>query len=212
MTTEATIDLTHEQKALFDKLTRLRQRFAIGILLGKSQINSYLDGGGTAKGKTAYVCAHDLFMTPEVQEFIASVRHVELKAALVDRQEAMEILSDLARTSMTDLVEFGAYELGEDEDGRPIIQTAWKIKDSALQDPKALASIAELTAGKDGIKIKQHSRLQAIKQLTDMEGWNSATKVDLTNSDGSLKPQVIDASKLSTEALQELLAAKDTEE
>ena len=42
---------------------------------------------------------------------------------------------------------------------------------SALQDPDKLAAISELTATKDGPKIKLHSPLAAIKQIAEMQGW-----------------------------------------
>ena len=41
-----------------------------------------------------------------------------------------------------------------------------------------MASIAEVTAGKDGIKIKQHSPLTAMKQLADIEGYNKPQKIE----------------------------------
>jgi phage terminase small subunit len=88
------------------------------------------------------------------------------------RKEALERLSAFARTDLSDLVEFGAYELGQDDDGKPIVQAAWKIRDSVLQDPKKLAAISELSAGRDGIKIKTHSPLQAIQQLAKLQGWD----------------------------------------
>ena len=96
------------------------------------------------------------------------------------RTEAMEKLSALARTDLKDLVEFGEYELGSDAEGNPIVQSSWRIRDSALQDPAKMAAISELTASKEGIKIKTHSPLAAIKQLADMQGWDAAKKVDTT--------------------------------
>jgi phage terminase small subunit len=58
-----------------------------------------------------------------------------------------------------------------------------------MQDPKQMAAISELTAGRDGIKIKTHSQIDAIKQLSKMQGWESAKKVDLTSSDGTMSPK-----------------------
>jgi len=106
-----------------------------------------------------------------------TARLVELNAravssAVMTRKEALERLSTFARTDLSDLVEFGAYELGQDDDGKPIVQAAWKIRDSVLQDPKKLAAISELSAGRDGIKIKTHSPLQAIQQLAKLQGWD----------------------------------------
>lgn len=116
--------------------------------------------------------ASALLAKGEVRVRIDGIRARSETAAVMGRQEALERLSMMARTSLSDLVEFGSHELGEDENGNPIIQSAWKIKDSVLQDPKQLASISELAASKDGIKIKTHSPLHAIQQLAKMQGWD----------------------------------------
>ena len=47
----------------------------------------------------------------------------------------------------------------------------------------------------------------AVRELNAMHGFNEPSKLDVTSSDGSMSPG-IDASKLSTEALAELMAAK----
>ena len=47
-----------------------------------------------------------------------------------------------------------------------------------MQNPLQAASISEVTAGKDGIKIKQHSPLQAMKMLSDMQGFNAPMKTE----------------------------------
>lgn len=48
----------------------------------------------------------------------------------------------------------------------------------------------------------------AIKELNAMHGFNAPVKVDHSSSDGTMTPRpVIDAGKLSTEALEELLHA-----
>jgi hypothetical protein len=52
----------------------------------------------------------------------------------------------------------------------------------------------------------------AIKELNVMHGYNAPQKLDLSNSDGSLRSQGMDFSKLSSAALAELLALKDASE
>lgn len=131
--------------------------------------------------------------TELTQNGTITARLVELnKSAVTDavmtRQEALERLTNFARTDLSDLVEFGTFEVGHDGQGNPVIQSVWKIKDSVLQDPKAMAAIAELNASKDGIKIKTHSPLQAVQQLAKMMGWESAQKIDHTSSDGTMSP------------------------
>lgn len=140
------------------------------------------------KSATIHSRAYELLDNSEIAARLAELNQAAVTAAVMTRQEALEKLSALARTDLKDLVEFGEYALGEDAEGNPVIQSSWKIKDSALQDPVKLSAISELTAGRDGIKIKTHSPLSAIQQLAKMQGWESAQKVDHTSSDGSMTP------------------------
>lgn len=116
--------------------------------------------------------ASALMAKGEVRVRVEQLRAKAETASVMSRQEALERLSTFARTDLSDLVEFGSYELGQDDDGKPIVQAAWKIRDSVLQDPKKLAAISELSAGRDGIKIKTHSPLQAIQHLAKLQGWD----------------------------------------
>ena len=43
------MELTEHQTALFDALTKLQQKFALGIVKGLSQIDAYKQAGGKAK-------------------------------------------------------------------------------------------------------------------------------------------------------------------
>ena len=183
------LTLTPEQQILFDKMkTRLRQKFALGVVAGKQLIDAYRDAGGKGNGIAAYTGASDMHRVPEVKAFLDSMKAPMISDAIMAREEALERLTAFARSGISDLVDFGEYELGEDADGNPIIQSSWKIKNSALQDPMKMAVISELTAGRDGIKLKTHSPLQAIQQLAKMQGWDSAAKIDHTSSDGTMTP------------------------
>lgn len=174
--------MTPDQKFLFDQLTQLQQRVATNVLSGMTQRQAYYMAGGTATNdESADATVSALLSNIKVKAFMDAMKEAALTEAVMGRQEALEKLSILARTDLKDLVEFGDYELGTDpESGAPIIQASWKIKPSAMQDPKQMAAIAELSATKDGIKIKTHSPLAAIKQLADMQGWNAAQKVENT--------------------------------
>ena len=174
-----------EQKILFDKLTQLQQRVATNVLAGMSQRQAYYAAGGSASNDvSADSTVYELLSNPQVVSFMSSMKEAAVSSAVMSRQEALEKLSNLARTDLKDLVEFGSYELGSDGEGNPIVQAAWKIKDSVLQDPNKMAAISELTSGKEGIKIKTHSPITAIQQLAKMQGWESANKLELAGKDG----------------------------
>lgn len=200
--------MTPEQKFLFDQLTQLQQRVATNVLSGMTQRQAYYVAGGTATSDdSADASVSALLSNIKVAAFMDAMKEAAVSEAVMGRQEALEKLSLLARTDLKDLVEFGDYELGTDpESGAPIIQASWKIKPSAMQDPKQMAAIAELSATKDGIKIKTHSPLAAIKQLADMQGWNAAQKFEHGGAGGG--PILTkDVSDLSDDELAALIAS-----
>src|SRR4030067_459045 len=128
--------MTPDQKFLFDQLTQLQQRVATNVLSGMTQRAGYYAAGGTAESATAAdTSASEIMNNPKVVAFMDAMKEQAVSEAVMGRQEALEKLSLLARTDLKDLVEFGSYELGTDpESGAPIIQCAWKIKPSAMQD------------------------------------------------------------------------------
>lgn len=200
-----------DQKYLFDQLTQLQQRVATNVLAGMSQRQAYIMAGGSAEGNESIDSSASILLSnSKVAAFMDAMKDEAVSEAIMSRKEAMEKLSVLARTDLKDLVDFGSYELGTDaESGNPIIQASWKIKPQALQDPKQMAAISELTAGRDGIKIKTHSPLDAIKQLSKMQGWETAQKVDLSSSDGSMtpKPSVTVTPEMAAEILKNINGA-----
>lgn len=200
-----------DQKILFDKLTNLQQRVATNVLAGMTQRQAYYEAGGTASSdESADAAASQMLSNIMVKEFMDSMKHEAVSNAVMSRQEALEKLSNLARTDLKDLVEFGEYELGSDGEGNPIVQASWRIKDSAMQDPNKMAAISELTAGKEGIKIKTHSPITAIQQLAKMQGWESAGKLEVTGKDGG-PIQTRDVTELSDAELLAIASASESE-
>ncbi|MDC9614900.1 terminase small subunit [Xenorhabdus khoisanae] len=183
--------LTHEQKVLFDALTPLQQKFALGILKGLNQVDAYRKAGGKAKGESARTQASRMITFDNVKTFLDAMNQEAVSDAMMSRQEALERLSAMGRVSIHDIADFRNSQIGEDDEGKPVFQATWQFKDSALQNPAALSAISELTTGKDGIKLKLHDPKSAIKQLAELLGWESAKKVDLSSTDGSMSPAKI---------------------
>ncbi|ERT10442.1 terminase small subunit, partial [Photorhabdus temperata] len=162
------VTLTDEQQVLFDALTKLQQKFALGILKGLNQTDAYRKAGGKAKtDETARSSASEILTNPNVKAFLDAMNKEAVSDAVMSRQEALERLSSMGRVSIYDIAEFRNCQIGEDDEGKPVFQASWQFKDSALQDPMYLSAISELTAGKDGIKLKLHDPKAAIKQLAD---------------------------------------------
>lgn len=124
------------------------------------------------KPESVAVAASRALSNAKVALRVSELRERSQTAAVMSRQEALERLTRIGRTSLSDLIDWRTVDLGADDNGNPIQQTAWALKDSVAQDPNSLALISELSATKDGIKIKTHSQLQAIQQLAKMQGWD----------------------------------------
>jgi tmRNA-binding protein len=77
-------------------------------------------------------------------------------------------------------------------------RTLWTRESSV----KVLARIA-LKGERDSDKIS------SIKELNAMHGFNAPIAVDMSNKDGSLRAPTLDASKLSTSTLKELMGVID---
>ncbi|MDY4380356.1 terminase small subunit [Pectobacterium brasiliense] len=173
--------LTAEQQALFDVLTPLQKKFSLAIIKGKNQTDAYKATKGKAKTAEAIRnSASRMFTNVGVQAFIKSVQGEVINDAIMTYEEAMERLTAMGRTSIADLATFGTHVVGEDDDGNPISQSVWSFKNASELRPEQMAAISELTAGKDGLKIKLHDPKAAIKQLAEMRGWEAPKKTEVT--------------------------------
>ncbi|WP_145562365.1 terminase small subunit [Yersinia aldovae] len=205
------MELTEHQKVLFDALTKLQQKFALGIVKGLSQIDAYKQAGGKAKkDETASACASEILTNPKVKAFIDEMNKEAISEAVMTKQEALERLSSLGRVSLFDLAEFRNSQVGEDEDGKPVCQATWSFKDSSLLRPEDMAAISELTAGPQGLKIKLHDPKAAIKQLGELQGWEAPKKTELTGKDGGVieHKHLVSAEELTDEQLAAIIGGK----
>lgn len=177
--------LTEEQKALFDALTKLQQKFVTQLLNGKNQTDAYKAAGGKAKtDESARASASQILTNVNVQAFLKCIQYEAVNEAIMTYEEAMERLSVMGRTSIADLATFGTQVVGEDDDGNPVTQSVWSFKNASQLKPEQMAAISELTAGKDGLKIKLHDPKAAIKQLAEMRGWEAPKKTELSGPNG----------------------------
>lgn len=177
--------LSDEQKAFFDALTPLQKRFVTCLINGGSQAAAYRNAGGKAKGDGVHSKAAQIVRNRKVQAFLQSVQYEAVSEAVMARTEALERLTVMGRASIADLVDFSEHKIGVDADtGEEIIQAAWRFKDSVKQHPELLDAIAEVTAGKEGIKLKLHDSRGAIKQIGEMQGWEAPKKTEVTGANG----------------------------
>lgn len=172
--------MNEEQKKLADKLTKLQLRTVLNMVAGLSQREAYYAAGGTAKSpESADVIVCKMLRETKVKAFHDSLIDSVARDAVITRQQALERLSQIAMTNVSDVAIFRTVEVGEDKDGNPVRQSVWELKDAEDIEGRSLSAIAELSSSGSGLKFKLHSPLAAIKQLADMEGWEAPKKLEI---------------------------------
>jgi len=202
-----------EQQALFDQLTQLQQRTATGVLAGMTQRAAYYSAGGKADtDESADSSCSQILSNIKVKAFMDSMKMQAVSDAIMTREEAMKTLSLIGRTHLKDIVKFRTAHIGKDmETGADLNQTAWEIKaDLQESDSEKLIIISELEVGKFGPKIKTHSPVAAIAQLAKMQGWESASKHEISGPNGGAI-NVREVGDMSDAELAALIAQENEE-
>lgn len=179
-----TIELSDEQVSAFHALTRLQQGVTLGVLEGLSQREAYRRAGGGAKSDaSADQVVSRMLSDVKVAEFVNSFK-VEttktLASTIMSREEMLERLTAMARTNIDDVISLHNNPLVDEESGEVVAQAGWSFKDPDKMTGAGTAIISELTAGKDGLKIKTHSQVAAMKQIADLQGYNKPTEIKLS--------------------------------
>jgi phage terminase small subunit len=172
------IELSQEQLDLFGKLkTKLQRNTALKSLEGLSDVDAYVQGGGKAKSENSRsTSASEIMNNPNVQAFLKSFDAYFIAPSVMTRQEMLERLTGVARTSITDVVDINNQVMVE-IDGEQVLQSYWSLKDPDQIKGAGASAISELTASKEGIKIKLHDSKAAMKQIADLEGYNAAVRL-----------------------------------
>lgn len=178
------MELSEEVLEFGYKLTRLQRQTVINIV-SKNMNNreAYLAAGGKTKtsASTDSTVAKMLSLA-KVKAFYNALMDAAATRAVMTREEALERLTRASRVVITDIAEFSERTIGQDENGDPIKQAVWRIKDSDELTHDAAASIKSVTVLPTGAKLDLHDPLAAIKQIADMQGWKIAPPPVVVNN------------------------------
>ena len=174
---EKAVELSDEQLEMFKGLTKLQKSVSLKKLEGLKDVEAYRQGGGKAKNANSQqASASEILCNPNVRQFIDSFNGHLISDAIMTREEMLERLTYMARTSLSDIVEFHENVVIEDEEtGEKVRQSFWSIREDV--DPNKLKSITKLTASPRGISIETHDEKAAMKQIADIEGFNAAVRL-----------------------------------
>lgn len=170
-------------------LTPKQEAFCLAYLKTGNASEAYRQAYAANDMKPATINrkAKDVLDNGKIAARLAELNQSAVTDSVMTRQRALERLSLIAETSITDILEFDQREIDGPEG--PISETIWRMKDSVEIPEVAAATIKSVTMTKFGPKIEMYDRLSAIQQLARMQGWESAQKHDHTSSDGSMSPK-----------------------
>lgn len=174
-----------------EKLTQKQENFCLAYIKCGNASQAYRESynAENMKPETINNKAYAMLTKGGIRARVEELRKMAQNEAIMTRQEALIRLSTIARSSILDIADFSEDVVGEDENGDPVTATNWRIKNGADMSSDAATVIKSVTATKQGPKLEIHDQMAAMKQLADLEGWNSATKHDHTSSDGSMTPK-----------------------
>lgn len=178
--------LTPEQQALSDALTKLQRGVVLGVVAGKSQRQAYRDAGGKAKtDASADAVVSEMLSDPKVDAFYQSLIAQAANSSILTREQALERLTLMASTEITDVLEFVTVDVkraGKDGDEETVEETIWRMKDSPDVERRARAAIKSVTMTKQGPKIEMYDATSAISQIAKMQGWETPSKAEDNNA------------------------------
>ena len=178
---------SEEQIELASKLTVLQRKFVIELIKPKtSQRQAYIRAGGTAKTERAQDnSASQIFSKVGVRAFYDSIMASIEDKVVYTKEKAIERLANTAQVTIKDVCDFKEVLVGEDEDGDPVYQTTWKMKNSEDIPDHIAAAIKSVTVTKSGPKIELHDSHNSIKQLAEMLAWNAPKRTEHSGIDGA---------------------------
>jgi len=190
--------MTPEQIALLEALTPLQRAVCTRVAGGMAQREAYMAAkaaaGRPCTAAVADAAASRMLAAVKPAAFLAAMQVQAVRSAIMEKEEAEALLTAMARTNLSDLVEWARYPIASSMETGEVTewQTGWRIKDSVEQDPEKMGMIAELSAGKDGIKVKTHDRRGALQLLAKLKGWEAPQKIQATvtaKPDATMTPQ-----------------------
>lgn len=182
-------------------LTQKQERFCLHYLNSGNATEAYKHAYSTKnmKPETVNNKAYGLTQKGEIRARLDELTQAAKSNAVMTKQEALELLSVKARIKISDVCDFKQSQVGNDENGDPVYQTVWTVKNAEDIDPDVAVCIKSVTVTKQGPKIELYDSIASKKLLSDMLGWNAPVESNVNVTERkTLKDFYDDAAKSST--------------
>lgn len=177
------MEMTGGQLNLFNKLTELQKAFSLNKLNGMTNQDAYRNTNGKANANSTGNVATDLSKNPNVVKFMDSMRQSIVSESMMTRAEMIKKLTIISRITVSDVLHIvhPTDQLMNLRTGEVISgQSYWSLKHPDDMPEGAMSAITELVTTKQGLKIKLHDQKVAMKQLSDLEGFDKPKQLEIT--------------------------------
>lgn len=186
------VSLTEEQVEAFGKLTKLQQGVALAKLSNSDIVEAHRNAGGKCKNeKYRSDLALQILSNPRTASFIDSFKSLNgsrIAAMVLSRDELLLDLTDIARTTLDDVVSFSERPLIDMENGMEVLSSTIHIRSIDEISPGARKAIKSVKQTKHGLEVTMYDGLAARKQISEMCGYDAPIKTELS---GKIQTQEI---------------------
>tara|TARA_Y100001937_G_C7097092_1_gene320613 strand:+ start:616 stop:1194 length:579 start_codon:yes stop_codon:yes gene_type:complete len=165
------------------KLSQKQEMFCVNYAKHGNATRAYKEAysAENMKPATIYVKACELLKNGKIEVRLKELNQMAVSDAVMTKQEALQLLSVKARIRITDVCDFKQEQVGNDEEGNPVFQTVWTMKNAEDIDPAVAACIKSVTVTKTGPKIELYDANASAKLLADMLGWNAPVESNVNS-------------------------------
>ena len=205
------VKMQPRQLAAFRNLTMRQRRLVLAVLAGNATRDAAKASDMTYAHALRILGDSDHATT----KLIDSFNFERINDAIMSRDELLARLSDMGRTDISDVVDWHNEGQLFDMETNEIIdkETTFTVKPAHKMTAAARGSIKRIRQTKYGLDVELHDGRSAMVDLARIQGIDAPRKIDHTSTDGSMTPQPgLDVSKLSDEALREIMEAADENE
>lgn len=186
------VSLTDEQVASFGKLTKLQRGVALAKLSNGDVVEAHRLAGGKSNNEShRQRLANEILKNPATASFIESFKSLDastIAAMVLSRDELLLDLTDIARTTLDDVVTFSERPLIDMENGMEVLSSTIHIRSIDEISPGARKAIKSVKQTKYGLEVTMYDGLTARKQISEMCGYDAPIKTELS---GKIQTQEI---------------------
>lgn len=152
------------EEDLDDELNDLERLFCVHYMRYFNQTKAYQKAYGCSNS-VARSNAHKLMQKPHIRKQIDRLKKEQVVALKLDAMDVLQQWIDIAFADITDFVEFGTEERVVDKKGKKTEQASYvRFKQDTEIDGMM---VSEVRIGKDGIGLKLHNKMEALKMLSN---------------------------------------------